>query len=680
MLGCFIFVMGARADVNVYSGPPGTGGSGGGTTVVVTNNAMGTMLAFVGGITNQAVGPANGASQYSPNGQAAIYTFLPDGTYTNFAVQVNAGIGTNLFFTIYTNLAATAFSIVTHGANGGFDNTHSFTTIGNEEIVIQISNNAGTVLSPTSITWSLGQVIPRGITSVNIATPGYGGGTNDANNPFGMEFTTNNGAVTAWNNTNTFVPNAISAATLAGGNLNFGFEMIWGPSGGPDWIWNTNANNTLQMEAEFGANTPIWLFNGLNGSLSIGVPGAYNNLTDSVTVATASLSSPQYSAGSETITNGLHVNGTVASGVSVSNDNTHSWIDLSEGGSIVNFGGQELVVGSIFGQNSAGFNFQGNNITLGSTLNAGGSISNLITAPPTSAPTNLVAEAANGSLFSVPLGNLPSGGGGGGSGFYPTNTMPLGFGFNNILMETNSTGDLVWSNTASVGAIVMLLNQQFGYLSVLNGFNAGSSALDATHVNSGGYFIAGAASTGKNDALWFTESGSVTTYSLGIQAENSTDLGVITTNGNFAYNLTATNNIRTTGGQFIGNGVGLTNVAGLFGIVKTNIVGAITGTNCILYTVPAGVTNSYTLQGYLTVTALSVDVIQPKVVWTDENNNVQTFSLGSSISSTGYNNLPSTFIRAKGGTVIFETNALTTGTGSVTYNTEVQLNGISMNQ
>lgn len=145
--------------------------------------------------------------------------------------------------------------------------------------------------------------------------------------------------------------------------------------------------------------------------------------------------------------------------------------------------------------------------------------------------------------------------------------------------------------------------------------------------------------------------------------------------------------IQTNGASIIGvnastitGTIPITSIKGIGGITNAYIYGAVTGTNTFSYSVPAGTTNSYEVYGKLTVTALSLDVAQPKLVWTDETGTVQTLSLGTSISGTGYNNLPFTTILAKGGTSIFLTNALTTATGSITYNVDAHLTGISSTQ
>jgi hypothetical protein len=121
-------------------------------------------------------------------------------------------------------------------------------------------------------------------------------------------------------------------------------------------------------------------------------------------------------------------------------------------------------------------------------------------------------------------------------------------------------------------------------------------------------------------------------------------------------------------------------VKGIGGITNAYVYGAVTGTNTFSYSVPSGVTNSYAVYGKLTVTALSVDVAQPQLVWTDETGAVRTFSITSAISATGYSNIPYTTILAKGGTTIFLTNSLTTATGSLIYNIEGHLTGISSTQ
>lgn len=125
-------------------------------------------------------------------------------------------------------------------------------------------------------------------------------------------------------------------------------------------------------------------------------------------------------------------------------------------------------------------------------------------------------------------------------------------------------------------------------------------------------------------------------------------------------------------GIHTGNGSGLTNLkyTSLSSTTLTNntIKGAIFATNVFVYTVPSGVTNNYEACGFVNVTALSVDVINVQVLFTDETGTSQTIALDGNVSATGYNVIASQGFRAKGGTTITMKGNLVTGTGSITYN------------
>ncbi len=91
------------------------------------------------------------------------------------------------------------------------------------------------------------------------------------------------------------------------------------------------------------------------------------------------------------------------------------------------------------------------------------------------------------------------------------------------------------------------------------------------------------------------------------------------------------------------------------------------------YAVPgSGSFNSFDVSGYLTVTAVSLDVIQLQVAWTDETSTSRTQSFfvqgaTTGISATGANGYSPLRIRVKQGTTISVNTVLTTGTGSITY-------------
>jgi hypothetical protein len=85
------------------------------------------------------------------------------------------------------------------------------------------------------------------------------------------------------------------------------------------------------------------------------------------------------------------------------------------------------------------------------------------------------------------------------------------------------------------------------------------------------------------------------------------------------------------------------------------------------------VTGTYQIGGYLTITAISLDVIQLQVTYTDETSTSRTlvfYPQGLTVpglSATGTSSFSPIQIRAKGGNAITVATVLTTGTGSITY-------------
>lgn len=91
------------------------------------------------------------------------------------------------------------------------------------------------------------------------------------------------------------------------------------------------------------------------------------------------------------------------------------------------------------------------------------------------------------------------------------------------------------------------------------------------------------------------------------------------------------------------------------------------------YAVPgSGGFNTFRVGGYLTVTAVSVDVIQLQVTYTDETSTSRTQSFfvqgaTTGISVTGANGYSPLDVRVKQGTTITVSTVLTTGAGTITY-------------
>jgi hypothetical protein len=118
-------------------------------------------------------------------------------------------------------------------------------------------------------------------------------------------------------------------------------------------------------------------------------------------------------------------------------------------------------------------------------------------------------------------------------------------------------------------------------------------------------------------------------------------------------------------GTITSSSVNLTGSADL-----TGQTGAVTVTS---YAVPGSTTfNTFRVGGYITVTAVSLDVIQLKVTWTDETSTSRSQSFfvqgaTTGIGATGANAYSPIDIRVLKGTTITVATVLTTGTGSITY-------------
>lgn len=77
-------------------------------------------------------------------------------------------------------------------------------------------------------------------------------------------------------------------------------------------------------------------------------------------------------------------------------------------------------------------------------------------------------------------------------------------------------------------------------------------------------------------------------------------------------------------------------------------------------------TATFDISSYLNVTAISTDIIQVQITYTDENNTAQTISLANTSTVTNANYSPVT-IRAKNATTITVKTNLSTGGGSITF-------------
>lgn len=96
-----------------------------------------------------------------------------------------------------------------------------------------------------------------------------------------------------------------------------------------------------------------------------------------------------------------------------------------------------------------------------------------------------------------------------------------------------------------------------------------------------------------------------------------------------------------------------------------------TAGNVTTFTVGAA-TATFDVSNYINVTAVTTDVIQGQITYTDENNTAQTISLAS-LSAVGNSQYSPLTIRAKNGTVITVKTNLTTGIGTITFDTGARI-------
>lgn len=79
----------------------------------------------------------------------------------------------------------------------------------------------------------------------------------------------------------------------------------------------------------------------------------------------------------------------------------------------------------------------------------------------------------------------------------------------------------------------------------------------------------------------------------------------------------------------------------------------------------------YRCGGYVAITAVTLDVIQFQVTWTDETNTARTYTIvpvgGTTLSATGVFAFPDVQVKVKPSTAVTVQVALTTGTGSIAF-------------
>jgi hypothetical protein len=93
-----------------------------------------------------------------------------------------------------------------------------------------------------------------------------------------------------------------------------------------------------------------------------------------------------------------------------------------------------------------------------------------------------------------------------------------------------------------------------------------------------------------------------------------------------------------------------------------------TATKSLIVYTNGATDENYEVSGNMNVTAVTLDVIQYQITYTDETNASVTMALVSGVSATGHALVPTASIRSKASTTITVSATLTTGTGSISYN------------
>lgn len=196
-------------------------------------------------------------------------------------------------------------------------------------------------------------------------------------------------------------------------------------------------------------------------------------------------------------------------------------------------------------------------------------------------------------------------------------------------------------------------------------FNGSSGAVNYADIGSGNVTTTKATSGGNTTTtISLTNSGVASgTYTTANITVSSSGIVTAASNGSVSTlsQITSYNGI-TTAGQ------GLSPI-----VMENDTMGNSTGTTIGTYFNAA--TTTLEAGGYVAVTAVVTDVLNFRLTWTDENGTAQTQNFvpmgltTASISATGYSAFPSATFRVKKNTTTTLAVVLTTGIGSVTYDT-----------
>lgn len=286
-------------------------------------------------------------------------------------------------------------------------------------------------------------------------------------------------------------------------------------------------------------------------------------------------------------------------------------------------------------------------------------------APNTTSTQKFLTETGTGSVGAIPVlfdlyGNNNTWGG--------ANTFngAIGVGGNFNVVGSSSSGSINSSTLLLDGASNINVRTYLSNTSVSTAMSANNSYANNI-VGSGSTTTA---STGTSALITnfavrapviVITSGSTVTDAASLYSQGGVTGATNTWNGWFKYGVT-----RVSGLQIDSSANVPINKS------SADLTAQTTAANVTTFTVGSS-TATFNISGYVNITAVTVDVIEMQVTYTDENSTSQTanfFTQGATsalLSAIGNSVYPPMTIRAKNGTVITVKTTLTTGTGSIAY-------------
>lgn len=260
----------------------------------------------------------------------------------------------------------------------------------------------------------------------------------------------------------------------------------------------------------------------------------------------------------------------------------------------------------------------------------------------------------------------------------------IGYGFDSSAGTLSISGTIINGSTCTNnGVSADIFNSVTGNLNIIGANITRSDGKPLLIHGAGGSGIGGmigadilvGSGDSTNNSVYTVHRGTVIAPSgTGLNFPGNTNVAIAIASNNVV--LIQSGGVNLLQGSYSGNGHNITGLQSVAGITNANFLAKSAAQTIAIITTPAGVTNSYEVGGYLDVTAVTVDVAALQAVFTDENGTSRTVTPLSGVAATGFSASPTVTIQCAPSTTITLQAALTTGTGSITYDTGGFIRGI----